>query len=143
MADGDTLLKSGLADFKETGARIWKPFFLWLLSEASEASGKFDEAAAQLEGALQNIEATGERWFEAEVNRQKGRLLVKRGDIRTAEELYRQALRIAEGQHEKLWQLRAAVGLARLWCEQGRREETRELLGRCTAGSPKDLTRRI
>jgi predicted ATPase len=81
-----------------------------------------------LDDALQIAERTGVRWFAAELNRHKGRLLLRHGHSKTAEELYGKALSIAEEQGAKLWQLRAAASLARLWGEQGRRAEARELL---------------
>jgi predicted ATPase len=78
--------------------------------------------------ALQIVERTGERWFAAELNRSKGELLVRQGDAEAAEELYYKALTIAEQQGAKIWELRAAASLARLWREQGRRGEARDLL---------------
>jgi predicted ATPase len=81
-----------------------------------------------LDEALQIVERTGERWFAAELNRHKGQLLLRQGHSEAAEELYRNALTIAEEQEAKLWELRAAVSLARLHRDQGRRAEARELL---------------
>ena len=77
---------------------------------------------------MQIIERTGERWFEAELHRHKGQLLVRRGHIEAAEELYHKALDIAKKQQAKLWELRAAVSLARLRRDQGLRGEARDLL---------------
>jgi predicted ATPase len=81
-----------------------------------------------LDEALQTVERTGERWFAAEVNRHKGQLLLRHGQSEAAEELYRNALGIAEEQGAKVWELRAAVSLARLRRDQGRRSEARDLL---------------
>ena len=81
-----------------------------------------------MDDALQIVERTGARWFAAELNRHKGQLLLRRGDADAAEELYRKALTIAREQEAKLWELRAAVSLARLWRDQGRREEAGDLL---------------
>jgi predicted ATPase len=81
-----------------------------------------------LDDALQIVERTGERWFAAELNRHKGQLLLRQGHPTAAEELYRKALRIAEGQEAKLWELRAAVSLARLRRDQGLHAEARDLL---------------
>ena len=74
------------------------------------------------------VDRTGERWFEAELNRHKGHLLLRQGRTQAAEELYRKALSIAREQQAKLWELRAAVSLARLWRDQGRRSEAHDLL---------------
>jgi predicted ATPase len=81
-----------------------------------------------LDQALQLVERTGERWFAAELDRQRGRLLLRQGHPEAAEELYCKALGIARGQEAKLWELRAAASLARLWRDQGRRAAARDLL---------------
>jgi len=82
----------------------------------------------RLAEALQLVERKGERRLDAELNRQKGRLLLRQGHAEAAEELYRKALDIAKGQEAKLWELRAAVSLARLHRGQGHRTEARDLL---------------
>jgi predicted ATPase len=76
------------------------------------------------------VERTGERWFEAELNRHRGQLLLRQGHAEAAEELYRRALSIAAEQEGKLWELRAAMGLARLRRDQSRQAEARALLAR-------------
>jgi predicted ATPase len=77
---------------------------------------------------LQTVDRTGEHWFTAELNRFKGRLLLRQGHSEAAEELYRKALSVARGQEAKLWELRAAASLARLWHNQGHLAEARDLL---------------
>ena len=79
---------------------------------------------------MQIVERTGERWFEAELYRRKGQLLLRQGQAEAAEELYCKALGIAQEQEAKLWELRAAVSLARLSREQGRTAAGRDLLTR-------------
>jgi predicted ATPase len=74
------------------------------------------------------VERTGERWFAAELNRQKGQLLARQGCPEAAEELYRKALNIAQEQEARLWELRAAASLARLRRDQGRHTDARDLL---------------
>ena len=69
-----------------------------------------------------------ERWFAAELYRQKGELLLRQGHAEAAEGLYRKALSIAAEQEAKLWELRAAVSLARLRRDQGLRADARDLL---------------
>ena len=78
--------------------------------------------------ALRAGERTGERWFAAELNRQKGALLLRQGRAEAAEELYLKALGLARKQEAKLWELRAATSLAGLRCEQGRHAEAHDLL---------------
>jgi predicted ATPase len=81
-----------------------------------------------LDDAMQTAERTGERWFEAELYRHKGQLLLRQGRTQAAGELYQKALSIAREQQAKLWELRAAVSLAQLRCDQGSRAEARDLL---------------
>src|SRR4029077_12220305 len=96
------------------------PYYIALLARACELGGEIEEAVTRLDDALQIIERTGECWFAAELNRHKGQLLLRQGHTEAAEELYRKALGIAREQEAKLWELRAAVSLARLRREQGR-----------------------
>jgi predicted ATPase len=111
-----------------TGAELNAPLLMSHLAGACEIAGHIAEGLALLDDALEIVERTGERWIAAELNRHKGRLLITQGDAQAAEELYRKALSIAEEQEAKLWQLRAAVSLARLCRDQGRPTEARDLL---------------
>jgi predicted ATPase len=104
------------------------PHFVALLAGACEIAGQVEEAVILLGDALQIVERTGERWFAAELYRHKGQLLLRQGYAEAAEELYRMAMSIAREQEAKLWELRGAMSLARLWGEQGRRAEARALL---------------
>ena len=99
-----------------------------LFARACEFAEQIEEAVIVLDDALQIAERTGERWFAAELNRHKGKLLLRQGDAAAAEELYRKALCIAREQEAKLWELRAAASLARLHRDQGRRAEAHDLL---------------
>jgi predicted ATPase len=81
-----------------------------------------------LDDALQVVDRTGERWFAAELYRHKGQLLLRQGQSEAAEELYCRALSIAREQEAKLWELRAAMSLARLRHDQDRPTEARDLL---------------
>jgi predicted ATPase len=128
IAQGMSLLRQGLSAYRATEAEMWMPHFVALLSGACETAGQVAEALMLLDEALQIVEKKGERWLEAELYRHKGRLSVRCGYSETPEELYRKALSIAEEQEAKLWELRAATSLARLWGEQGRRTEARDLL---------------
>jgi predicted ATPase len=123
-----SLLRSGSSAYRVTGAELWMPYFLGLLSESCDIAGKHEEALVLLDDALQIVERTRERVQEAELNRYKGQLLLRRGQSGDAEELYCRALSIAREQEAKLWELRAAGSLARLRRDQGRRAEARDLL---------------
>jgi TolB-like protein/predicted ATPase len=128
VTEGMSLLRSGSAAYRATGAKLWMPHFIALLARGCEIAGQIEEGLTLLDAALQIAERTGERWFAAELNRHKGQLLLRQGHSEAAEELYRKALSIAEEQGAKLWELRAAVSLARLRRDQGRHAEARDLL---------------
>jgi predicted ATPase len=128
VAEGLSLLRSGSTAFRATGAVMYMPYHMALLARGCEIAGQVEEAATLLDEALQIAERTGERWFTAELNRHKGELLLRQGHAADAEELYRKALSIAVKQEAKLWELRAAASLARLWAKAGRRDEARDLL---------------
>ena len=128
VTEGISLLRSGSAAYRATGAEQWMRHYTDLLASACEIAGYTEGGLAHLNEALQIGERTGERWLEAELHRHKSQLLLQQGQSEAAEELYRKALRIAEEQGAKLWELRAAVSLARLRRDQGRRVEARDLL---------------
>jgi class 3 adenylate cyclase/predicted ATPase len=128
VAEGISLLRSGMAAYRATGAEVWTPYRIALHARACEIAGQVEEGLTLLDDALQIVERTGERWFSAELNRHKGQLLLRQGQTEAAEELYRKALSIAEEQEAKLWELRAAASLARLCRNQGRAAEARDLL---------------
>jgi class 3 adenylate cyclase/predicted ATPase len=125
---GISLLRNGSTAYRASGAEAYTPHHLVLLARACEIAGQIEESLTLLNDASQIVERTGVRWLASELSRHKGRLLQKQGRAEAAEELYRKALSIAQKQQAKLWELRAAVSLARLWDEQGRRAAARDLL---------------
>jgi predicted ATPase len=128
VVEGTSFMRSGLAAYRATGAELWMPHYIALLAGAHEIAGQVEEGLALLGEALQIVERTGERWFAAELNRNKGELMVRQGHAEAAEELYHKALTIAEQQGAKLWELRAAASLVRLRRDRGRRTAARDLL---------------
>ena len=140
---GISLLRSGSAAYSATGTELWTPYNTALLARACEIAGQIEEALTLLHDALQIVESTGQRWFAAELNRQKGQLLLRQGHSEAAEELYCKALSIAREQEAKLWELRAAASLARLHCDQGRCTEARDLLAPVYGWFTEALARRI
>jgi predicted ATPase len=125
---GISLLRSGSAAYRATGTEMWTPYNTTLLARACEIAGQVEEALALLDDALRIADATGARWFAAELNRHKGQLLLRQGHTEAAEEFYRRALTIAVEQEAKLWELRAAISLARFRRNKGRHAEARDLL---------------
>ena len=98
-----------------------------------------DEGLAALSGAFALVETKGEQWWEAELYRLKGELLLQSGaqgpesgsvtrPVAEAETCLRQALDMARHQQAKSLELRAATSLSRLWQQQGKRAAARELL---------------
>ena len=101
-----------------------------MLAEVCGQVGQLGDAQHLLIEAQTLVDTTGERYWEAEVYRLQGELLVQasRGKTREAEERFHQALDIARRQQAKSLELRAAMSLSRLWQRQGKRAEARQLL---------------
>jgi predicted ATPase len=129
-AEGIAQIHKGLVALRATGAENFRPYFLALLADAYGKMMQVREGLALLDEALALVNKTGERWPEAELHRLKGELLLSlSGDNHAeAEECLRQALDVARCQHTKSLELRAAMGLSRLWQQQGKRVEARQLL---------------
>jgi class 3 adenylate cyclase/predicted ATPase len=128
VVEGISLLRSGLAAYRDNGNELLTPHHTALLARACDVAGQIEEALSALDHALQIVGRTGERLLEAELNRHKGQLLLRQGHSEAAEELYREALSIAAEQEAKLFELRAAASLARLHRDQGRHAAARDLL---------------
>jgi predicted ATPase len=126
--EGLTLLTRGLSMVRAAGAGITMPAILMELAEAYTKLGRPDDSVSCLAEAAKLIERTDERFAEAELHRRQGDLLNVAEDRVSAERSYHQALAVAKRQSAKLWELRAATNLARLWRDQGKRTEARDLL---------------
>jgi predicted ATPase len=125
-----THITRGVSAFRATSAVLWLPYFLSLLAEAHVRVGKLAQVRSLFDDALARVTRTDERWFEAELHRGRGEVLLRLPECGTAEAeaCFRKALAIAQEQEAKLWELRAATSLARLWAEQGKRAQARDLL---------------
>jgi DNA-binding winged helix-turn-helix (wHTH) protein/predicted ATPase len=128
VTEGLSLLRAGSSAYCAGGATVWMPLYLALLARVCEIAGQIEESTTRFDQASQLVERTGERWFTAELDRQRGELLLRQGHPEAAEERYRKALGVAREQEAKLWELRAAASLARLWRDQGRCAAARDLL---------------
>jgi predicted ATPase/class 3 adenylate cyclase len=126
--EGLTLLAKGLSMLRGTGAVLSTPRALGFLAEAFARLGRPVEGLNCLGEAAQIIETTDERLDEAELRRLCEDLLLATGDAAAAEASYREALALARRQSAKLWELRTAASLARLWRDQGKRTEAYDLL---------------
>jgi predicted ATPase len=129
-ATGIALIRDGLAAAEATGGRARAPLSRTLLAEALALAGKIEEGLAALDDALAQAAVTGERGWDADIHRLCGELTgrLPNPDPVKAEDSFRTALAIAREQGTRGYELRAATSLARLWGEQGRRGEARELL---------------
>ncbi len=135
---GRTDLQRGLRDWRSTGARYMSPYFAALQAQIEMRAGDAAEAIRLLEEAQEEIERTNERWFAAEVLRLQGEAVLQSGTERgkKAAECFREALATARAQGARFWELRAAIGLARLdGAELGAREQVAEIFSSFTEGS--------
>jgi predicted ATPase len=123
-------IRDGLAASEATGARCYTPLFLTLLAEVLALAGKIEEGLAALDDALAQAAGSGAKGWSAEIHRLRGELTARLPypDPAKAEESFRTALAIAREQGARGYELRAATSLARLWREQGRRDDARDLL---------------
>jgi len=121
-------MRRGLATKRATGAEIKVPYYLGLLAEAHRQANRSADGISLLNEALELVERTDERWYEAELYRLMAEALITKSDRHDAERWLRRALRTAEKQGARLWELRAATSLARLWRDQGKRTDARDLL---------------
>ena len=122
------MLTKGLSMRRAAGAEISTSQALMLFDEAYAQLGQPVERLNCLAEAGEIIERTEERYNEAQLHRLRGDLLNTTGDQAAAERDYHQALEVAKWQRAKLWELRAATSLARLWRDQGKRKEARDVL---------------
>jgi predicted ATPase len=127
---GITQLHQGLTIHHALGAGILRPYFLALLAEAHGTLGKPEEGLARLTEALTLVDTRGERWYEPELYRLKGEFLLQQSLDHQAESetCFHHALDIARHQQAKSFELRTATSLARLWQQQGKRQEAYDLL---------------
>ncbi|ETW94885.1 hypothetical protein [Candidatus Entotheonella palauensis] len=128
--EGMAQIRNGLAKWETIGVKLLQSYHLALLAETLGQGGQADEGLQALDVAEALMETSGERFWEAELHRLKGELLLIRGisDELQAEKSFRQALDIARRQQIKSRELRAAMSLSRLWQSQGKQSEARQLL---------------
>ena len=128
--DAIKMLTSGFIAIRSTGTTCWMPLYSSNLARAYAELGKFDDAWRCIGEAMTAIETTKERWCEAEVNRIAGEIALKSllPDAAKAEGYFERALATSRKQQAKSWELRASMSLARLWRDQGKAEQARELL---------------
>jgi predicted ATPase len=129
-SDAVRMMTSGKTAVRSTGATVWTPLHMSFLARAYAELGKFEDAWRCIGRAMTAVETTKETWYEAEVNRMAGEIALKspEPDAAKAEASFERALSVARKQQAKSWELRAAMNLARLWRDQGKVQQARELL---------------
>ena len=129
-ADAVQTITSVITAWRSTGATFYLPSWLSHLAAAHAELGQLDEAWRSIAEAMRAIETSKERWCEAEVNRIAGEiaLMSPERDVAKAEASFERALAVARQQQAKSWELRAAMSMARLWRDQGKPQQARELL---------------
>ena len=129
-SDAVQTITCGVTAMRSTGTTMWMPLWLSYLARANAEIGQPDDARRRIGEAMAAVETAKERWCEAEVNRIAGEiaLLPPEPDVAKAEAHFERALAVAREQQAKSWELRAAMSMARLWRDQGNRDEARDLL---------------
>ena len=124
------MITVGLHELGSTGATVFKPLWTTHLATAYAELGQIDEALRWIGEATTALNSSKETWFQAEVHRAAGEIALKssKADKAKAEAYFDRALDVARTQQAKSWELRAAMSMARLWRDQGKRTEARELL---------------
>ena len=124
VSDAVQTVTSGVTAMRSTGTTMWMPLWLSYLARANAKIGQFDAATRCIGETMTAVETAKERWCEAEVHRIAGedrRSLSPEMDAAKAEAYFNHALAVARAQEAKSWELRAAMSMARLWLDQGKR----------------------
>jgi predicted ATPase len=129
-SDAVQIITSAMTALRSTGTTMWMPLWLSYLTRAYAELGRFGDAWRSIGEAMTAVEINKERWCEAEVNRVAGEiaLMSPEQDVARAEVYFERALEVARRQQARSWELRATISLARLWRDQGKPQQARELL---------------
>jgi predicted ATPase len=134
--EGLAQIRQGLATCQAIGAGLNQSYHLALLAEAYGKAGQTEDGLATLAEALTVVDKTEERFYEAELYRLKGELTLAQSSVQSlassvqkeAEECFWKAIEIARKQQAKSLELRAVMSLARLWQQQGKKDNARQML---------------
>jgi len=124
------MITSGIAAIRSTGTTVGMPHRLSFLARTHAELGQYDDAWCRIGEATAAVEATKERWYEAEIHRTAGEiaLMPPEPDAAKAEAYFERAVAVAREQQAKSWELRAAMSMARLRRDQDKRQQARDLL---------------
>ncbi len=129
-ADAVQKISSAITALRPMGLTLWMPSHMSYLARAHAELGQFDDASRCIAEAITVVETTKETWFEAEINRVAGEIALKSPEPNAAkaEAYFERALAVARQQQAKSWELRAAMNMARLRRDQGKRQDACDLL---------------
>jgi predicted ATPase len=135
VAAGVARIREGYVGLQATGSRLFLPHLSGWLAEGHAALGQMTEALNLIDAGLEFVDQTGERWWEAELYRIKGELLIKDEgrtlqikEEESAEACLLKSIDAARRQEAKSLELRSTVSLARLWHARGKREQAHQIL---------------
>jgi len=116
-------IRLGNAEVAGIGTGVGTPHFLAVLAEVLRKAGYYDHALRAL-GQCARAQEQGQRYWDAELQRLRAAILIEKNSeaVEEAETLFVESLEIARRQKAKAFELRAAIGLARLWQRQGTRD---------------------
>jgi DNA-binding SARP family transcriptional activator/predicted ATPase len=126
--EGIAQMTQSLTTYQAMGTEDTRSMMLALLAEGQGKAGQIQKGRDRLTEATVFVQKTGERFYEAEIHRLQGELLLVRGNETQAEACFQRALDVARQQGAKSWQLRAVMSLSRLWQTLGKQEQARHLL---------------
>jgi predicted ATPase len=131
-----TRMRQAMASLRDMGSRLFEPLYDALLAEMEVEAGQTEAGLATLDAQLAAVEQSGQRWYEADMHRVRGDLLLKRHppDVTAAEVAFTRAIEIARSQQTRTFELRAALSLAKLHKATGGGKAARELLALAVAG---------
>ncbi len=129
-------MRAAIAACRKQGIGLNVPAYATALAEAEAEAGEIDAALATVEGAIAEIERTGQRWCEAEAHRIRGEILLKRDPAKTApaEDAFLTAIAVAQQQKAKSFELRAALSLAKLYQSTNRAADAHAVLAPALEG---------
>jgi predicted ATPase len=128
--DAVQIIASGISEMRSAGGTVYAPLFLSYAARAYADIGQFDHAWRCADEAIDAVQTTKEKVWEADIRRIAGEIALKspEPDAAKAQAYFEHALAVARQQQAKSWELRAATSLARLWRDQGKPQRARELL---------------
>jgi predicted ATPase len=136
LLQGIAAMRAGLNEYQVIGAEVLRPAFLSLIADAHGKAGQVEKAFGALDEAQALADKCHEQWWQAELYRLRGELILKRLDFQNLHQEYEheaggwfeRAIAIAQEQKAKSLELRATRSLCRLWMRQSKRSEARNIL---------------